>query len=55
LSEKIIPTQLEFAKLANVMPATLRKNVTILLRMIIKDGWIIDKDFAEKTKLIKHD
>jgi len=55
LSKNKIPTQLEFAKLGNVMPATLRKNVAILLRMVIKDGWTIDEDFMEKTRLITDD
>ena len=42
------PTQAEIAKFANVMPTTVRKNVVILLSMVIKDGYTIDKNFVEE-------
>jgi len=48
LFKKRIPTQVEITKFADVMPTTLRKNVVILLRMVVKDGYTLDKNFVEK-------
>jgi len=48
LFKKTTPTQAEIARFANVMPTTVRKNVVILLSMVIKDGYTIDKNFVEE-------
>jgi len=41
-------SQNEFAKIANVYPMTLRRNIRILLKMVLKNGYSIKKDMAIK-------
>ncbi len=41
-------SQDKFAKIANVYPMTLRRNIRILLKMVLENGYSIKKDMAEK-------
>jgi ribosomal protein L18E len=41
-------SQNEIAKIANVYPMTLRRNIRILLKMVLQNGYSIKKDVAEK-------
>jgi len=41
-------SQDKIAEFANVMPMTLRRNVRILLKMVLKNGYSIKKDMAER-------
>ncbi len=41
-------SQNEIAKIANVYPMTIRRNVRILLKMVLENGYSIKKDMAEK-------
>ncbi len=43
-----IPTVVGIAKIAGVMPTTVRKNIIILLKMVLKEGYTLDKDFVER-------
>lgn len=41
-------SQNEIAKIANVYPMTLRRNIRILLKMVLENGYSIKKDMVEK-------
>jgi len=43
-------SQEKFAKFANVYPMTLRRNVRILLKMVLENGYSIKKDMADKLE-----
>lgn len=45
---KDVVSQLEFARIANIMPTTLRVNIRILLKMALENGYTLKKDVAEK-------
>ena len=41
-------SQMEIARIANVMPTTLRRNVRVLLKMVLQNGYSIRIDIVEK-------
>jgi len=41
-------SQREIAEIANVYPTTLRKNIYLLLRVALKNGFSLKKEIAEK-------
>ncbi len=43
-------SQEKFAKIANVYPMTLRRNIRLLLKMVLENGYSIKKDMADKLE-----
>lgn len=41
---------LQMAKIAEVMPTTLRANIRILLKMVLQNGYSLKKDIAIKLE-----
>ncbi len=41
-------SQDKIAKIANVYPMTLRRNIRILLKMVLQNGYSVKIDIAEK-------